>query len=174
MRLAALLDGARSALGGRLAGCRPGRVAPGLLPIRAFAQGRAAIRPSAYPRRSSARHSSVAPLFRDSPGCSFKRSGKSRLWALPFVWWLAPDRACTWPDERRRSPGWNAVRHPCLRRIALDGGRSLPARCTVENDAVPHSVSDHEGRSFAHPQISPKVPAGWLRCKLSVFVSLRT
>jgi len=24
---------------------------------------------------------------------------------FPFVWWLAPDRAFTWPDEHRRSPG---------------------------------------------------------------------
>ncbi len=84
MRLVALLVGARFARVGRVVGCRPGRVAPGLPPIRAFAQGRAAIRPSAYPRRSSARHSSVAPVYRDCSGCSFKRSGKSRPWAFPL------------------------------------------------------------------------------------------
>lgn len=171
MRLVALLGGARFARGGRLVGCRPGRVAPGLLPIRAFAQGRAAIRPFAFPRRSSARHSSVAPVFRDCPGCSCERAGKSRSWAFPLC---LVARSRPGFHLAGRTPRFAGVkcRPSSLSSPHRAGWRPKPARALHRGKRYRSAFRFRSRRpQFCTSANGPKALAGWLRCKLSVFVS---
>jgi hypothetical protein len=174
MRLVALLGGARFARSGRVVGCRPGRGAPGLLPIRAFAQGRAAIRPFAYPRRPSARHSSVAPVYRDCSGCSFKRSGKSRPWAFPLG---LVARSRPGFHLAGRTPPFVGVKccPPSLSSPHRAGWRPKPARALHRGKRCRSALRSRSRRpQFCTSASSPKAPAGWLRCKLYVVVSLCT
>lgn len=49
---------------------------------------------------------------------------------------------------------------------------ALAAHHTPSGLAFQHSCSDHDGNSFAQPQISLAPSAGWLRCQPSMFASV--
>lgn len=66
----------------------------------------------------------------------------------------------------------------CERHVALhfapDGDRGPRRAQSTTQGCFHHSVSEHRSHSFAHPQISPKAPAGWLRCKPVMLASSRS
>lgn len=154
-------------------GCRSGRIAPGLLPIRAFAQGRAAIlrsffRPDGCEHLPAASLSGVCLVFLRTTG--ERRSGRCLPSRLPL-----PDTLARCPDEFPRGKAWRAGSAISLVPCAGWRPKSLPRHSLRKVLSTPRSPITKATVSHIRRSARRHLPVGYAAnypcsCRFALFL----